>query len=122
MPANLYGPGDNFDLTNSHVLPALIRKFHEAKMTGAEEIVMWGTRSPRVEFLHVDDLADAAVFLMNSYREPRKTIGTTCTCRRGGSPDGPIAPGQMMSCGIPGRGFRPSCNEWLGGGDFATRI
>src|SRR5690625_4138763 len=67
MPTNLYGPGDNFDLANSHVLPALIRKFHEAKMTGAEEVVMWGTGSPRREFLHVDDLADAAVFLMDSY-------------------------------------------------------
>ena len=94
MPTNLYGPGDNFDLANSHVLPALIRKFHEAKMTGAEEVVMWGTGSPRREFLHVDDLADAAVFLMDSYREPRKTLPSVRSpCRRGGSPDCPIAPG-----------------------------
>lgn len=67
MPTNLYGPGDNFDLRNSHVLPALIRKFHEAKLAGAGEVVMWGTGSPRREFLHVDDLADAAVYLMKHY-------------------------------------------------------
>lgn len=67
MPTNLYGPGDNFDLQNSHVLPALIRKFHEAKQAGAAEVVMWGTGSPRREFLHVDDLADAAVYLMQHY-------------------------------------------------------
>ena len=67
MPTNLYGPGDNFDLANSHVLPALIRKCHEAKEAGAPEIVVWGTGTPRREFLHVDDLADAAVFLMRHY-------------------------------------------------------
>lgn len=67
MPTNLYGPGDNFHLANSHVLPALIRKFHEAKTGGAKEAVVWGTGSPRREFLHVDDLADAAVFLMREY-------------------------------------------------------
>lgn len=67
MPTNLYGPGDNFNLQNSHVLPALIRKFHEAKEAGQDEVVMWGTGSPRREFLHVDDLADAAVFLMEHY-------------------------------------------------------
>jgi GDP-L-fucose synthase len=67
MPTNLYGPEDNFDLQSSHVLPALIRKFHEAKLQGAPEVVIWGTGSPRREFLHVDDLADAAVFLMNEY-------------------------------------------------------
>jgi len=67
MPTNLYGPGDNFHLANSHVLPALIRKFHEAKMRAAKEVVVWGTGSPRREFLHVDDLADAAVFLMREY-------------------------------------------------------
>jgi GDP-L-fucose synthase len=64
MPTNLYGPGDQFDLQNSHVLPALLRKFHEAKQQGASEVVVWGTGSPRREFLHVDDLAAAAVFLM----------------------------------------------------------
>ena len=63
MPTNLYGPGDNFDLATSHVLPALIRKFHEAKVAGSGEVVLWGTGSPRREFLHVDDMADAAVFL-----------------------------------------------------------
>jgi GDP-L-fucose synthase len=67
MPTNLYGPRDNFDLQSSHVLPALIRKFHEARAAGAAEVVVWGTGSPRREFLHVDDLADAAVFLMESY-------------------------------------------------------
>lgn len=67
MPTNLYGPGDNFHLANSHVLPALIRKFHEAKTSAAKEVVVWGTGSPRREFLHVDDLADAALFLMQEY-------------------------------------------------------
>ncbi len=67
MPTNLYGPHDNFDLETSHVLPALIRKFHEAKMTGQKESVVWGTGTPRREFLHVDDLADACIFLMNNY-------------------------------------------------------
>jgi GDP-L-fucose synthase len=67
MPTNLYGPGDNFDLQSSHVLPALIRKTHEALRADAPEIVVWGTGTPRREFLHVDDLADAAVFLMLQY-------------------------------------------------------
>jgi GDP-L-fucose synthase len=67
MPTNLYGPGDNFDLTSSHVIPALIRKFHEAKLEGAESAVVWGTGTPRREFLHVDDLADACLFLMEHY-------------------------------------------------------
>ena len=67
MPTNLYGPGDNFDLEKSHVLPAMIRKFHEAKLVGADQVVLWGTGSPLREFLHVDDLADACLFLMASY-------------------------------------------------------
>lgn len=67
MPTNLYGPGDNYDLNNSHVLPALIRKFHEAKQSHAKEVVIWGTGTPRREFLHCDDLADAAIFLMQTY-------------------------------------------------------
>ena len=70
MPTNLYGPGDNFDLENSHVLPALIRKFHEAKEAKAPTVTVWGTGSPRREFLHVDDLADACVFLMENYSSP----------------------------------------------------
>ena len=69
MPTNLYGPNDNFDLQSSHVLPALMRKFHEAKEEGRDEVVVWGTGSPRREFLHVDDLADACLFLMRHYDE-----------------------------------------------------
>jgi GDP-L-fucose synthase len=65
MPTNLYGPGDNFDLKNSHVLPALIRKVHEAKTSGSSEVVVWGTGTPRREFLYADDLAEGAVYLMN---------------------------------------------------------
>jgi GDP-L-fucose synthase len=67
MPTNLYGPNDNFDLQSSHVLPALIRKFHDAKAEGHSEVGVWGTGSPRREFLHVDDLADACVFLIRRY-------------------------------------------------------
>lgn len=67
MPTNLYGPGDNFDLATSHVLPALIRKFHKAKVSGKETVTLWGTGSPQREFLYVDDLADAVVFLMEKY-------------------------------------------------------
>jgi GDP-L-fucose synthase len=70
MPTNLYGPGDNFDLANSHVLPALIRKFHEAKENGVDTVEVWGSGAPRREFLHVDDLADACVFLMQNYSSP----------------------------------------------------
>jgi GDP-L-fucose synthase len=69
MPTNLYGPGDNFDLQNSHVLPALLRKFHEARETGRNTVEVWGTGNPRREFLHVDDLANAAVFLMREYSD-----------------------------------------------------
>jgi GDP-L-fucose synthase len=67
MPTNLYGPGDNFDLQNSHVLPALIRRFHEAKLRGDAQVVIWGTGTPRREFLHCDDLARAVVHLMKTY-------------------------------------------------------
>jgi GDP-L-fucose synthase len=70
MPTNLYGPGDNFDLDSSHVMPAIIRKAHEAKQRGEREIVVWGTGTPRREFLHVDDCADACVHLMKTYSEP----------------------------------------------------
>ena len=76
MPTNLYGPRDNYDLANSHVLPALIRKAHEAKQRGDAELVVWGTGSPRREFLHVDDLADACVFLMETgYDGPLLNLG-----------------------------------------------
>ena len=77
MPTNLYGPGDNFNLNSSHVLPALLRKFHEAKVKGEKEVVMWGTGLPLREFLHVDDLADACLFLMNGYENSEiVNIGT----------------------------------------------
>jgi GDP-L-fucose synthase len=69
MPTNLYGPNDNFDLNGSHVLPALIRKFDDARQSGASEVVIWGTGSPKREFLHTDDLADACLFLMRRYEE-----------------------------------------------------
>jgi GDP-L-fucose synthase len=76
MPTNLYGPGDNFDLQNSHVLPALIRRFHEAKLRGDAEVTVWGTGTPRREFLHVDDLAGAVVHLMRMYdREEIVNVG-----------------------------------------------
>ena len=70
MPTNLYGPNDNYDLSSSHVLPALIRKFHEAMVNGSKEVVIWGTGKPYREFLHVDDLADACFFLMQKYNDP----------------------------------------------------
>lgn len=69
MPTNLYGPGDNFSLQNSHVLPALLRKFHEAKDAGSPQVEVWGSGTPRREFLHVDDLADACLFLMENYED-----------------------------------------------------
>jgi len=76
MPTNLYGPGDNFSLQGSHVLPALIRKFHEAKESGSPQVEVWGTGTPRREFLHVDDLADACLFLMQHYdAEPWVNVG-----------------------------------------------
>jgi GDP-L-fucose synthase len=76
MPTNLYGPGDNFDLQNSHVLPALIRRFHEAKVRGEDTVTVWGTGTPRREFLHVDDLADAVLHLLQFYdAEPIVNIG-----------------------------------------------
>ena len=67
MPTNLYGPGDTYDPENSHVIPAMIRRFHEAKLAGADDVAIWGTGTPRREFLHVDDLADACIFLMRHY-------------------------------------------------------
>jgi len=70
MPTNLYGPNDNYDLKTSHVLPALIRKFHEAKVKGQKSVTLWGTGKPRREFLHADDLADACFFLMQNFNEP----------------------------------------------------
>ena len=76
MPTNLYGPGDNFDLQTSHVLPALIRKFHEAKLRNDKNVEIWGTGTPRREFLHVEDLADAVLFLLQNYdAEPIVNIG-----------------------------------------------
>lgn len=69
MPTNLYGPGDNFDLETSHVLPAMIRKFHEAKVCGVPSVRLWGTGTPRREFMHVDDLADACIWAMDNYND-----------------------------------------------------
>ncbi|NLR65296.1 GDP-L-fucose synthase [Chitinophaga varians] len=69
MPTNLYGPNDNYDLNNSHVLPAMLRKMHEAKVNGRPEVVLWGTGTPKREFLHADDMADACFFLMQHYNE-----------------------------------------------------
>ena len=95
MPTNLYGPGDNFDLASSHVLPALIRKAHEAKRMGAGSIEIWGTGTPRREFLHVDDLADACVFLLQHYsQEQHINIGS--------GEDLPILELARMVCGIVG--------------------
>lgn len=77
MPTNLYGPNDNFDLATAHVLPAMMRKFHEARAAGVREVVVWGTGTPRREFLHVDDLADACVLLMERYdEEGHVNVGT----------------------------------------------
>jgi GDP-L-fucose synthase len=70
MPTNMYGPNDNYDLKNSHVLPALLRKMHEAKVSGAAEVKVWGSGTPKREFLHVDDLAEACIFLMENYNSP----------------------------------------------------
>lgn len=69
MPCNLYGPGDNYNLVSSHVVPALIRKFHEAKISGSDKVIMWGTGTAKREFMHIDDIADASVFLMENYNE-----------------------------------------------------
>ncbi|MDZ7776431.1 MAG: GDP-L-fucose synthase [Bacteroidales bacterium] len=77
MPTNLYGPGDNYDLQNSHVIPALLRKFHEAKKQGHKQVVIWGTGSPLREFMHVDDVAEACYFLMEQYSDEQFiNIGT----------------------------------------------
>lgn len=95
MPTNLYGPGDNFDLQTSHVLPALIRKVHEARESGHEEVVVWGTGSPRREFLHADDLADACIFLLEHYDEP-ETINVGC------GEDLPIAELARLVCEVVG--------------------
>ena len=77
MPTNLYGPGDNFDLKSSHVLPAMLRKFHDAKESGSPEVVLWGTGTPKREFLYVDDLADACLFAMQNYDEEQfLNVGT----------------------------------------------
>lgn len=77
MPTNLYGPNDNYDLNNSHVLPALLRKFHTAKISNSKEVEIWGSGTPKREFLHVDDLADASLYLMNNYEgEEWFNVGT----------------------------------------------
>lgn len=127
MPTNLYGPGDNFDLNSSHVLPALIRKAHEAKYRGADSITIWGTGTPRREFLFVDDLADACVLLMQRYSDDEQVNAgsgnevtvlelTQAVCDIVGfqgaikhdrsKPDG--TPRKLMSCDkLAGMGWRP---------------
>ncbi|HEX2731229.1 MAG TPA: GDP-L-fucose synthase [Polyangiaceae bacterium] len=81
MPTNLFGPGDNFDLESSHVLPALMRKIHEAKLAGERNVVVWGTGTPRREFMHVDDLARALIFLMENYSDAMPiNVGTGIDC------------------------------------------
>jgi GDP-L-fucose synthase len=77
MPTNLYGPGDNFDLNNSHVIPALIRKFQDARASGAPSVTVWGTGTPRREFLHVDDMATACLFLLQLGKDKWKQLSTT---------------------------------------------
>jgi len=84
VPTNLYGPNDNFEPQSSHVLPAIIRRFHEAKKSGSAEVVLWGTGTPRREFLHVDDLAAACLFLLENYDSPDPInvgVGTDVTIR-----------------------------------------
>lgn len=78
MPTNLYGPGDNYDLANAHVLPALIRKFHEATVNKAPNVTIWGTGTPRREFLHVDDMASACYFLMQHYDDAQNIVNVGC--------------------------------------------
>jgi GDP-L-fucose synthase len=97
MPTNLYGPGDHYDLQNSHVLPALIRKFHEAKLRGDGEAVVWGSGAPKREFLHSDDMADACVFLM-SLPEPAfdRLLGEPAACHLPGSFQPPLV---NIGCG-----------------------
>src|SRR5207253_8114683 len=81
MPTNLYGPGDNFDPTQSHVIPGMMRRFHEAAISGAKSVVVWGSGAPRREFLHVDDLADALYLLMQTYDDPMfVNVGTGEDC------------------------------------------
>lgn len=95
MPTNLYGPGDNYDLTSSHVLPALIRKAHEAKLAGAPSIEIWGTGTPRREFLHADDLADGCVFLLQNYSDEQHV-------NLGSGTDLPILELAQMVCDVVG--------------------
>ena len=102
MPTNLYGPNDNFDLASSHVLPALIRKFHDAKVEGRLEVTIWGTGTPRREFLHVDDLADACLFLMRHYDG-----GHAHQRRDGRGPDHPRAGGDGPRDRASGGRHRP---------------
>jgi GDP-L-fucose synthase len=78
MPTNLFGPGDNYDLQNAHVLPALLRKFHEAKMANAPTVNVWGTGKPRREFLHVDDMAEACMFVMEKHNDPNQILNIGC--------------------------------------------
>jgi GDP-L-fucose synthase len=106
MPTNLYGPGDDFDLRTSHVLPALIRRFHEAKVGGADTVTLWGTGTPRREFLHVDDLARACLHLLRHHDGGnRSTSAPGRTCR---SPSSPRSSPTSSGSPVRSRGTRPS--------------
>ena len=102
MPTNLYGPGDNFDLASSHVVPALIRKAHEAKQRGDRAMVIWGTGTPRREFLHVDDCADALVLLMKRYSDAEHV-------NVGSGEDLTIA--ELAQAGLRGRSASPAASS-----------
>jgi GDP-L-fucose synthase len=112
MPTNLYGPGDNFDLENSHVLPAMIRKFHDAKADSAPVARLWGTGTPRREFLYVDDMADACLFLMERHDGSRIVnigMGTDLTVE-----DWPGPSGGSSDMGEVSSGIHPSPTERRG--------
>ena len=117
MPTNLYGPGDNFDLESSHVVPAMLRKFHEAKTRGDRSVTLWGTGAPRREFLHVDDLADACVFLMNRYDEPEIInigVGKDISIKELASNDPTrLSASRARSSGIPANPTARPGNYWM---------
>jgi GDP-L-fucose synthase len=100
MPTNLYGPMDNFDPTTSHVLPAMIRRFHEAKATRADSVTLWGTGTPRREFLHVDDLAEALLFLLDHYDSWRSWSRTSWAGSARSTRTPPSPTGRRANCSM----------------------